>query len=226
MIYVTGDTHGDYKRFTPKKFPAQKKMSKQDYVIVCGDFGFWDDTAAQRKKLDRLEARPFTTLFITGNHENYDLLKEYEVTEFCGGQAQFIRPTIIHLMRGQVFIIENKRFFTMGGASCHDIEDGILRLDDPNFLQKKNALDAKCGRYRVEHLSWWKEELPNADEYKTAWKNLENHGNKVDYILSHCPPESIRLLLELLGVRGYPSDSLTEFLEERVSHPSWNLRKV
>lgn len=34
MIYVTGDTHSDFNRFS-----IQDKMTKYDYVIICGDFG-------------------------------------------------------------------------------------------------------------------------------------------------------------------------------------------
>lgn len=40
MIYITGDCHGDFKRFTRKhrtKLPFQ--LNEQDYIIVCGDFG-------------------------------------------------------------------------------------------------------------------------------------------------------------------------------------------
>ncbi len=39
MIYITGDTHSDYTRFTENKFPIQAEMTKDDYVIICGDFG-------------------------------------------------------------------------------------------------------------------------------------------------------------------------------------------
>ena len=43
MIYVTGDTHADFKRFSTNNFPEQREMTKYDYVIVCGDFGgIWD----------------------------------------------------------------------------------------------------------------------------------------------------------------------------------------
>ncbi len=39
MIYVTGDIHGDVSRFSKKKFPEQKGLTKEDIVIVLGDFG-------------------------------------------------------------------------------------------------------------------------------------------------------------------------------------------
>ena len=38
MIYLTGDTHSDFRRFTSANFPEQKEMGKEDYVIVCGDY--------------------------------------------------------------------------------------------------------------------------------------------------------------------------------------------
>ena len=44
MIYITGDTHGEFgRRFNTQNFPEQKTMTKDDYVIICGDFGgIWD----------------------------------------------------------------------------------------------------------------------------------------------------------------------------------------
>ncbi len=38
MIYITGDTHGEFgRRFNTDVFPEQKEMTKDDYVIICGD---------------------------------------------------------------------------------------------------------------------------------------------------------------------------------------------
>jgi hypothetical protein len=39
MIYITGDTHSNFTRFNEDKFPIQSEMTKDDYVIICGDFG-------------------------------------------------------------------------------------------------------------------------------------------------------------------------------------------
>ena len=104
MIYITGDTHSDVSRFSTTEFPEQMLMSKNDYVIVCGDFGLvWNGSKRENYWLDWLENKPFTTLFVSGNHENFDMLKTYPVEEWHGGKVQFIRPSIIHLMRGQVF---------------------------------------------------------------------------------------------------------------------------
>ena len=104
MLFLTGDTHGDFTRFRPDIFPEQKQMTKQDYVIVLGDFGgVWDGSKEEQNWLDWLEAKPFTTLFVSGNHENYDLLASYPIQSWKGGRVQVIRPSVFHLMRGEVF---------------------------------------------------------------------------------------------------------------------------
>ena len=93
MIYATGDTHGNFQRFAPEHFPEQAGMTKEDYMIICGDFGgVWDGGKKEERNLDWLEDLPFTTLFISGNHENFDLLSKYPTEEWNGGTIQRIRP--------------------------------------------------------------------------------------------------------------------------------------
>ena len=52
MIFVTGDIHGEPKRLDTENFPEQKELCREDYVIICGDFGlvFAEDKERQRKK--------------------------------------------------------------------------------------------------------------------------------------------------------------------------------
>ena len=77
MIYATGDLHGNSLRFLPQYFPEQSEMTKDDYMIVCGDFGcVWRGDKSDDPQLDRLEALPFTILFVDGNHENFDALND------------------------------------------------------------------------------------------------------------------------------------------------------
>ena len=68
MIYATGDCHGDFSRFTSNNFPEQKEMTKDDYVIICGDFGYWDNSIHGRYWRAWLDDKPFTTLWVDGNH--------------------------------------------------------------------------------------------------------------------------------------------------------------
>lgn len=153
-IFITGDTHGDFSRFENTIFYEQVGLTKKDCVMITGDFGgIWDGSAEEQRQLDWLEKKPFTTLFVSGNHENFDLLAEYPVEEWNGGRVQKIRPSVIHLMRGQVYSIQGKTFFTMGGASSHDISGGILEPDDPLFKKKCRRLDAGGELYRVNRRS-------------------------------------------------------------------------
>ena len=104
-----------------ENFPEQAGMTRDDYVIICGDFGgVWDGSKKEKRNLDWLESLPFTTLFVSGNHENFDRLVRYPVEEWCGGKVQRIRPHVLHLMRGQIFALQGHAFFTMGSASSHD----------------------------------------------------------------------------------------------------------
>ena len=211
MIFITGDTHGSFRRLSTENFPEQKKMTKDDYVIVCGDFGIWNDTPEERYWLDWLNDRPFTVLFADGNHSNFDRLYAMPVSEWHGGQVHFIRDSVIHLMRGQVFDIAGKRVFVMGGASSHDISAGILEPDDPEFKAKRKKLDDEYALYRINHVSWWKEELPSDEEYETARRSLDACGWKTDWIISHCCPSGIA---DIIGGGLYQPDRLTDFFEE------------
>ena len=66
-------------------------------------------------------------------------------------------------------------------------------------------------RFRVNHRSWWKQELPSKTEYKEAQRSLERIQYEVDYVITHCAPSSI---VDTLGNGGYVHDHLTDFLEE------------
>lgn len=52
MIYVTGDIHGgfDIHKLSSKELrSAGLRIEKDDYVIVCGDFGLvWDNKPEER----------------------------------------------------------------------------------------------------------------------------------------------------------------------------------
>ena len=121
MVFLTGDTHGhidSQKLFDFAKI--HKNLTKNDYMIILGDFGFIfypnPDNAKEKYQLEELSELPYTILFIDGNHCNFDRLNSYPVETWNGGKIHRISDSIFHLMRGQVFNIQNKTFFTMSGA--------------------------------------------------------------------------------------------------------------
>lgn len=69
-IYVTGDVHGraEYgsSRFAFKNWPLGRTLTRDDVVIVAGDFGFvWDGSNAEKYWLDWLESKPWTRASLT-----------------------------------------------------------------------------------------------------------------------------------------------------------------
>ena len=146
MIWVTGDVHGDLRRF---QAPPMRRMKRGDSLIICGDFGFlWNGSEEEKKVLDKLGRKKYNILFVEGTHENFDLLESFPVEDFCGGKARRIRDNIFHLMRGQVYTMEGKTFFTFGGGEA---EDTLLRKE--------------AGTY-------WPRSMPNIEEMREGVENL------------------------------------------------------
>ena len=229
MIYITGDTHSDFRRFQKSIFPEQKEMTKDDYCIIAGDFGgvwYGVNDKAHRKtedyNLDELNDRSFTTLFVPGNHENYARLMsdEFPVKEWNGGMVKEIRSSIYMLMRGEIYEIDGAKFFAFGGASSHDISDGILDGADPDWQTKAKQLNRQ-GKYmyRVKGISWWEEELPTEEEMRHGLDALNQNDWKTDFVITHCAPSSTQALLGF-----HDNNVLTKYLEEirqKLTYKRW-----
>ena len=218
MIYITGDTHGEFKRLGSNHFSG----GSGDYLIICGDFGgVWNHSKQEEYWRKWLSEKPFTTLFVDGNHENFDFLNSYPVTEWQGGKIHKITDNIFHLMRGQIFEIDGIRFFTFGGAASHDISAGILDPNASDFKEKRRQLDKIYALYRINRVSWWEEELPSEEEMTEGLVNLEKSDYAIDYVLTHCAPSSVQDVYS----RGlHKHDKLTDYLEtvkERCNFKYW-----
>ena len=199
-VFVTGDIHGwlDIGKLTPDRWPTGQKLRKSDFLIICGDFGLaWTNPPTLEEKffIDWLDNCPWTTLFIDGNHENYDLLDSYPTCTWRGGKVSRLPGTkhILHLLRGQVYEMGKfGRWFCMGGAPSHDIGG------------------------RVEGRSWWRREMPSQEEYDEARANLERVNYEIDYVFTHEVPRKLR---RFAMARHYDptreqDDALTAFLQE------------
>ena len=174
MIYITGDTHGEYARF---KDPALSALNSGDLLIVAGDFGciFFGDERDERK-LDAIAGLPFEVAFIDGNHENFPRIYSYPEENWHGGKVHRIRSNLRHLMRGQVFELEGLTIFTMGGGYSID------------------------KMYRIPGRSWWEEEMPDPEEYEEGRRNLAKAGSRVDVIVSHAAPMDAMEHLQDIGI--------------------------
>lgn len=189
MVYITGDTHGDISWF---KNPKLKKLGEKDILIICGDFGFlWNPKSeAEKKNLEILKSKKYTICFLDGAHENFDMLDAYTPYRWKGGNAHKIANNIFHLMRGEIFTLDNKTFFVMGGGESDDRD------------------------MREPGVSWWEEEMPNAEEIKNAEYNLKDANYNVNYILSYEAPAVAKDFLKLHLKEAAKISPLNTYLQE------------
>jgi hypothetical protein len=187
MNFITGDTH---QQDIPSRFKTDelKKLNHsfnkyEDYMIVDGDFGLiWTPTPNQTEEwLARfLHEKPFITLFVDGNHENFERINALPEIDMFGGKVGKYSDSIFHLKRGEYYTIGNQTFLVMGGGVSIDKDR------------------------RRNRISWWEEEMPNAKEYShflDTLTSLRDKDYKVDYVLTHTAPDSIRdILLNKVGL--------------------------
>lgn len=204
-LYVTGDTHGEEGRFRYMDSEILRTLKEDDYLIICGDFGYIFDNSYRERRFLRFMAEdlPFMILWVDGNHENFDRINEYPVEMWNGGKVHVVgrdkdeKPKVIHLMRGQVFEIEGKKIFTFGGA--YSIDKAM----------------------RTEGYSWWPDEMPTDAEMKEANQNLERVNHKVDYIITHAAPEETMNLFHPDHVKEKPLNNFLEWVRESTEYKHW-----
>jgi len=238
MIFVTGDTHGEFNRFNAKSFPIQSDLCKYDCVIICGDFGgVWNysgETDEEKYWLDWLDGKNFTTLFCDGNHENFVRLNEYPVKEWHGGLVHEIRPSVLHLMRGEMFDIGGKKVFAFGGARSHDIKGmasyeelkadysaGVLRPDAPDYTEKKRYCEKNFIFAREENISWWAAEDPSDEEMQHGLDTLEKNQWKCDYVITHDAPSQVLRLHYIDGLRPNPLNKYFDLIWNKLQYEKW-----
>lgn len=204
-IWITGDTHGLFNtgKLMSENWTEQKNLDREDYLIIAGDmgvcwFGMDKGTDGDRCTKEFYEKQQYTTLWIDGNHENFDVLERYPVEIWNGGKIHRISDNIIHLMRGQVFEICGKKIFVMGGGY---------------------SIDKKC---RVSGCSWWKQEMPSLSEYEEGLCNLLEHSNKVDYVITHTTtPEIMNELFSEILPEEIELGNYLKLLEKSIEFKHW-----
>lgn len=201
-IYITGDTHNslDIKKLNTKNFKEQKTLTKKDIVIILGDFGFpWVVGESNEDKwwLDWYNSKNFTTIFIDGNHENFNALDQYEICNFHGAKCHKIRNSVYHILRGEILKIDNLKILCMGGAISTDKES------------------------RKRDISWWEQEEPNYSEWTKAFNNID----KANIIISHDGPYSIlkeiKKDVEKNSVNMAFEEMLKEIYKNKINIKGW-----
>ena len=199
-ILVTGDIHASYDiaKLSESCFDTAG-LTKDDYVIICGDFGLvWNNSASEQYWLRWLDTRPFTTLFVDGNHEGFSLLNSLPETTWNGGAVHQVATSVFHLKRGQLFNIDGYRIFAMGGASSSEYDR----------------------THRTQGETWFTEEIPNEQERAAVLETLDAANWDCDFVITHCAPSScaqgISEHTDRLEI--HPMDEYTDWLQTIQDH--------
>lgn len=158
MVYLISDIHGD------KNFDGLKKYmsiaTDDDLLIVLGDveLSFYnnDQNSEFTKEFLNIDKN---IAFIDGNHDNHPYVNSFPIEEWNGGKIHRLTKNVVHLIRGNVYTIESKKIFVMGGCkSSQKWYDSGLVYDG---------------------------EVPTEREISVALDNLRRNNNTVDYVLTH-----------------------------------------
>ncbi len=200
MIYITGDTHGDFRRYFAWERIAHP--TAQDTMIVLGDAGLnyygneWDE---QRKAF--VNSFPFTTFCIHGNHEmRPDTLQGYERKQAFGATVWVEEkyPHILFAKDGEIYRFDQYSCIVIGGAYSVD------------------------KAYRLERgLAWFADEQSSPQIKAYVESQLKQRGNQIDIVLSHTSP--IQYEPTEVFLKGLDQSSVDKSTEEWLGRIEKNL---
>lgn len=192
-VLFAGDTHGDanHVRF----LLAKAGQVGADAVFVLGDFGIWNhmdggtftDAVSKFAGLAKIPV-----LFLPGNHDNYDLLFEWEATKPRDRDGFVVlRPWLGYSPRGHRWNWKDIRFMSLGGAYSidkhHRVQDDEAALRTAQRRQDQGHRLTARQRYllRTGQESWWCQEEISQEELDHALRPGE-----VDVLLTHDKPRA------------------------------------
>ncbi len=205
MIYITGDTHGDFERV--REFCYKYKTTREDILIVLGDTGINYHLDERDYILKNSLRQLQITLFcIHGNHEERpENISTYKSKMFKGGEVYYEQdyPNILFAKDGEIYNIDNKQTLVIGGAYSVDKEYRLLT-----------------------GYKWYKSEQPSDEIKERVLSKLKENNNKVDIILSHtCPYNYMPYEVFLSGIDQSKIDNSTEkfldIVETTTNYNKW-----
>ena len=205
MIYITGDTHGDFEKV--REFCYKYKTTREDTLIVLGDAGInyhLDDRDYILK--NSLLQIPITLFCIHGNHEERpENISTYKTKIYKDGVVYYEEdyPNILFAKDGEIYNFDNKQTLTIGGAYSVDKEYRLLM-----------------------NYKWYSSEQPSSEIKERVLSKLKENNNKVDIILSHtCPYKYMPYEVFLSGIDQSKVDNSTEkfldIVEQSTNYNKW-----
>ena len=205
MIYITGDTHGDFQRIDD--FCRRMVTSKDDIMIILGDAGVnFSGGEKDRLKKEWISALPITVFCIHGNHEMRPAtIPSYKTTTWHGGTVWVEEEysNILFAKDGEVFDFDGKKCIVIGGA---------YSVDKPWRL--------------MYGYPWFADEQPSDEIKAEVEAKLAELDWKIDIVLSHTLPfEYMPMDLFIKGIDQSTVDNSTEDwlsdIEAKLSYKWW-----
>ncbi len=205
MIFITGDTHGEFDRI--EEFVLANDTSTDDILIILGDAGInYNLTSADDRLKQELSQLPITLFCIHGNHEERPYnLPGYEEKLWQGGTVFYEEdyPNLLFAADGEIYDLEGKKAIAIGGAYSVD-----------KYYRLRN------------HLHWFPSEQPDETTKEYVEKQLDFVSWRVDVVLSHTGPRKYLPVEHFLpGVDESSVDHSTEdwldTIEDRLCYEQW-----
>ncbi len=158
MIHFISDLHGgkDMGQFEEYINTA----TAEDLLIILGDIELnFQDTDENRRFTEYFLSINKPIAIVDGNHENHPYMRSFPEDTMYGAPVYRLSDSIVYLKRGNVYTIEGKTFFVMGGCKS-----------SAKWFEMGLAYDF---------------EDPSPEEIAFGIKTLNSFGNKVDFILTH-----------------------------------------
>lgn len=205
MIYITGDTHGQFERIAA--FCEKMNTTPDDIMIILGDAGinYYGGRRDYQRKT-KLSELPITLFCLHGNHEmRPETIPSYSLISWRGGRVyrEDAFSNLLFAKDGEFFTLDGKKYIVIGGA---------YSVDKPYRLARG--------------LGWWEDEQPSPEIKAYVEQQLEAADYNVDIVLSHtCPLKYEPREVFLPGIDQTTVDKSTEqwldAIEDRLNYTKW-----
>jgi len=167
MVYITGDTHGDFSRI--EYFCRRMETTRDDIMIILGDTGinYYLNSKDYRLK-SHLRNIDITLFCIHGNHEERPYNISTYKTKIWHDGVVYYEPdydNILFAKDGEIYDLNGKKTIVIGGAYSVD----------------------KYYRLSMGY-QWFESEQPSVQIKDEVELRLIKENWKVDNVLSHTTP--------------------------------------
>lgn len=220
-VVCTADKHGNIiDAFSYARNPETRILTTDDVIVICGDVGLgWNGADKEYEYiLDWLSKRPESFLFVRGNHDHTDVIRNHSKPTCGDGKiVKLISGTLCNPFYGDkiydnvywvpdtaILDLCGERSLVISGASSHDTTNLVYPYEKDRIKRLK-----RYGKwYRVIGKTWWPDEgidVPyafsllndylNSDYHSVFFENATYYAGKrfgdFKYVFSHDCPASM-----------------------------------